>query len=304
VTPVPTLSTKTVLLVLAAGLPAAAAAAPPARGLSFQRTIYADVAEVALRNPEGVACDDRGALVVADTGNGRLLTYTFKDGVLDGGVQVKLAQLPYPVRLQIDSKGFVLALDRRARKIVRVDANGGFAGYVDPKGASAPVTPAAFKLDPADNVHVLDVVAGKVLVVAPDGKVTRELPLPKEARGITDVAADAGGRIYVVDAVSATVFVAEGSASVFRPLSASLKEMISFPTYLLADNRGKLYLVDQNGNAVVRLGVDGSFQGRELAMGWGDGAVYYPQQLCINGAGDVFLADRNNNRVQIFAVPR
>jgi sugar lactone lactonase YvrE len=304
VTPVPTLSTKAVLLALAASLPAAALAAPPARGLSFQRTIYADVADVALRNPEGVACDDRGAVVVADTGNGRLLTYSFKDGILDGGVQVKLAQLPYPVRLQIDSKGFVLALDRRVRKIVKVDASGAFAGFVEPKGASSPVTPAAFKLDPSDNVHVLDVVAAKVLVVAPDGKVTRELPLPQGARGISDVAADAGGRIYLVDAVSATVFVAEPAATAFRPLSASLKESISFPTYLTADNRGKLYVVDQNGNAVVRLGVDGSFQGRELAMGWVDGAVYYPAQLCINAAGDVFLADRNNNRVQIFAVPR
>jgi hypothetical protein len=72
----------------------------------------------------------------------------------------------------------------------------------------------------------------------------------------------------------------------------------------MADNRGKLFVVDQNGNAVVRLGTDGSFQGRDLAIGWHDGAVYYPAQLCINKGGDVFLADRANNRVQIFALPR
>jgi hypothetical protein len=39
-------------------------------------------------------------------------------------------------------------------------------------------------------------------------------------------------------------------------------------------------------------------------MGWNDGFVYYPGQLCLNASGDVFLADRNNNRVQIFATPR
>ncbi|BDG05249.1 NHL repeat-containing protein [Anaeromyxobacter oryzae] len=298
------LSKTAVLVALAATLPGTAHGAAPAAGLKYQRTIYSDAADVALRRPEGVACDDRGAVVVADTGNARLLVFTWKDGALDAGTQVKLAQLPYPVRVQIDSKGFVLALDRRARRIVRVDAKGAFAGYLEPQGASSnPVTPAAFRLDAADNAYVLDVVAGKVLVVSAEGKVTRELPLPK-ASGLTDVAVDASGRIYLVDAVTAVVFAADPKATAFQPLSTSLKELINFPAYLTPDNRGKLYLVDQNGNAVVKLGVDGTFLGRELAMGWDDGAVYYPAQLCIDAGGDAFLADRNNNRVQIFQLPR
>jgi DNA-binding beta-propeller fold protein YncE len=302
VTPVRTFTTTAVLVALAASLPAPASAAAPV-GLRFQQAIYADVADVALRRPEGVACDDKGALVVADTGNARLLVYTFKDGALAGGTQVKLSQLPHPIRVQIDRKGFVLVLDRRARKIVKVDAKGEFAGYLEPQGATAQVTPAAFKLDAQDNVYVLDVVARKVVVVNAEGRVKKELPLPK-ASGITDVAVDSSGRVYLVDAVSATVFAAEANANAFQPISGSLKEMISFPTYIASDNRGKLYVVDQNGNAVVRLGVDGSFQGRELATGWRDGGVYYPAQLCLGGDGDVFLADRNNNRVQIFAAPR
>jgi sugar lactone lactonase YvrE len=262
-----------------------------------------DAADVALRSPEGVACDERGTLVVADTGNARLLTFKWKDGLLDGGAQVMLAELPYPVRVQIDSKGFVLALDRRTRKIVRVDEKGAFAGYVQARGATPSVTPAAFKLDAADNVHVLDLVARRVLVVAPNGDVARELPLPKGASAITDVAVDSSGRVYVVDAVTAVVFAADAGATAFQPISKSLKELISFPIYLAAD-RGKLYVVDQNGNAIVRLGADGSFLGRDLAMGWGDGTVYYPGQLCIGPGGDVFVADRNNHRVQIFAAPR
>lgn len=295
--------TAALLLALAA-LPGAARAAPASAGLRLQRTVYTDGADVQLRRPEGVACDDRGALVVADTGNARLLVYSFKDGTLDGGTQVKLSQLPYPVRVQIDSKGFVLALDRRARKIVKVDAKGAFAGYVEMKGGSgAPVTPAAFKLDASDNVYVLDIVAGRVVVVSQEGRITRELPLP-QAAGITDVAVDSGGRVYLVDSVTATVFAAEPSAKAFQPLSKSLKEMISFPTYLTPDNRGKLYLVDQNGNGIVRLGTDGAFLGRELAIGASEGSVYYPGQLCLTADGDVFLADRDNNRVQVFALPR
>jgi DNA-binding beta-propeller fold protein YncE len=277
---------------------AASAAAP---GLRHQRTIYSDAADVSLLNPEGVACDDRGALVIADTGNGRLLTFSWKDGALGGGTQVKLSELPYPVRVQIDSKGFVLALDRRGHRIVRVDAKGAFAGYLEPHGATSAVTAAAFKIDASDTAYVLDLAARRVVVAASDGRVVRELPLPAAA-GIIDVAVDASGRVYVLDAVKAAVFAAEKGATSFQPLGAGLKDLISFPTYLTAD-RGKLYVVDQNGNAIVKLGVDGKFQGRELAMGWGDGSVYYPAQLCIGGE-DVFLADRNNNRVQVFTMPR
>jgi hypothetical protein len=300
---VSTLTRCLAVVALAAAVPAATRAASPTRGLIHERTIHSDAAEVALRAPEGVACDDRGAIVVADTGNARLLIYAWKDGSLDGGTQVRVAQAAYPVRVQIDSKGFVFVLDRRTRRFVKLDAKGAFAGYLETKGASAQVTAAAFKLDPADNVYVLDVVAAKVLVVAPDGKVTRELPLPKDARGITDVAAESSGNIYLVDAPSAVVYVAEPADKEFRTLSASLKESISFPGYLAADNHGKLLVVDQSGGAIVRLGNDGSFQGRDLALGWKDGTLQYPGQLCVTGA-DVVVADRGNNRVQVFSMPR
>lgn len=299
------LSITALSLALAAGVPGLSRAAGPARGLAHQKSIYADVGDTALRVPEGVACDESGAIVVADTGNARLVTYTWKEGVLDGGIAVKIPQLQYPTRVQIDAKGNVYVLERRTRRILRLDVKGEYAGFVEPKGATtSPVIVSAFRVDAADNLHVLDVAAGRVLTVAADGKVGRELPLPKGALGITDLAVDSTGRLYVVDAVTATVFSADAGAKEFTPLSKSLKEMISFPTYVAPDNRGRLYVVDMHGNAVVKLGVDGSFQGRELAMGWADGALYYPGQLCVTAAGDVVIADRNNNRVQIFALPR
>lgn len=296
-----TLSRTVLLAALAAAAPAAAHAA--GAGLRFQKAVYSDSAEVALRKPEGVACDERGAVVVADTGNARLLVYGWKDGVLDAGTQVKVPQLTYPVRVQIDSKGFVLALDRHVRKILKIDAKGAFAGYVEAQGVSPGMSVTAFRVGPADDLYVLDVVAAKVLVLSPEGKVKRDLPLPKAA-GLTDVAVDSGGRVYLVDAVTAVVFAADPAAKEFQPLSKSLKEMVSFPTYVTPDNHGRLYLVDQNGNGIVKLGVDGSYLGRELSVGAGDGSLYYPAQLCVGAGGDLLVADRNNNRIQIFSLPR
>jgi sugar lactone lactonase YvrE len=295
------LTSKVRIAAVCALLAGPAAAAAPTRGLAHLQTVYADAADIPLKGPEGVACDDGGALIVADTGNARLLTYTWKNGLLTPGKQIRLQQIRYPTRVQIDRKGNVLVLDRRVRGIVRVDERGAYAGVVAPKGVT--LTVSAFKVGTGDDLVILDVVAGKVLVVG-DEKVRRELSLPKDAPGITDVAMDSTGRIFLLDAPTATVYSAEPAATAFQPLGKSLKDEISFPTYILPDNRGRLLLTDQNGHAVVILGVDGSFLGRELAMGASEGALMYPSQLCTTSEGDVMVADRANNRVQIFAGDR
>ena len=282
---------------------AAAPAIARSASLKHELSIYQDDKEGPLKAPEGVACSDKGALVVADTGNGRLLLYTYRDGKLAGGTPVKLAEAPYPVRVQIDAKGDVLVLDRKSQRIVRVDAAGKFAGAVEWRNVVGSVSPIAFKVDASDRLYVLDVTARRVLVAEPGGKVIRELLLPRGEAEFTDVAVDGSGRILAVDSVGSRLWIAESGAKEFKPFGESLKDRVSFPTYL-AEDRGKLYLVDQNGNGIALLGSDGSFLGRELEMGWVNGKVYYPAQMCVNAEGLAFIADRDNNRVQVFSTSR
>jgi len=294
----------TVAAILSLATLAAPGTARPA-GLTYRSGISTDDKEEPLRAPEGVACSDKGALVVADSGNGRLLTYTYRDGRLGGGTPVKIAEATYPVRVQIDSRGEVLVLDRRTRRIVRVDTAGKFAGTVELRAASGPpvVVPVAFKLDAADNIYVLDVVARRVVVAGPDGRVSRELPLPKGGEEFTDVAVDGAGRILALDAVGGRLWAADKQATAFKAIGESLKDRVSFPVYV-AESGGKLYVTDQHGHGLILLGIDGRFVGRELEMGWISGRVYYPAQVCVSGEGLVFVADRNNNRVQVFSESR
>jgi hypothetical protein len=37
-------------------------------------------------------------------------------------------------------------------------------------------------------------------------------------------------------------------------------------------------------------------------MGWNEGRLYYPAQLCISDDGNVLIADRNNSRIQLFTI--
>ena len=73
----------------------------------------------------------------------------------------------------------------------------------------------------------------------------------------------------------------------------------------MANVAGMHYLMaDKYGHGLVSIGTDGSFQGRQLDLGYHEGYVSYPSAACMNGAGDVYVADRGNNRVQVFATQR
>jgi DNA-binding beta-propeller fold protein YncE len=284
---------------------AALAATPIARAdlaLVSRNPIYADPKGVAFRAPEGVGCSAT-ALVVADTGNGRLVAYDFKDGSVGGGSEVKLAQVTYPTRVQLDGQGNILVLDRKAKRIARLDAKGGFKGWVDPKGAAG-VIPGAFKVDGADGLYVLDLASHSVLGLDGSGTVTRRIQLPRSNALFTDLTVDAAGTLYLLDAQGKLVWSVEKGGTEVKPLSKSLKDSLNFPGYITTDGKGVLYVVDQNGNGLVLLGIDGSYLGRRLAIGWTEGTVYYPAQLCVSPGGEVVLADRGNNRVQLFSLTR
>jgi len=301
-------SHRALLACLAAPLALAALASPreaQAAGLKHVATIAIDDKEVPLRAPEGVACTDQGRVVVADTGNGRLVTYAYRDGRLSGGTPVKLPEGSSPRRVQLDGRGEVLVLDGKSRRIMKVDLEGRFGGFVELKGATGPgaVVATAFKVDAADRLLVLDVAGRRVLLAGLDGQVTRELPLPPSPAVITDVALSGSGRLLAIDAAGSRLWAADKDAKAFKALGEGLKDRVSFPAYL-AEVRGRITLVDQHGHALAYLGTDGSFQGRALEMGWSEGALYYPAQLCAAGEALLLVADRGNNRVQVFQEAR
>jgi sugar lactone lactonase YvrE len=291
--------TSFVLLALAISLPAVRARAD-GLSLRFSISVYQDEKEGALQSPEGVACTDT-ALFVADTANARIVKYALQNGAPVTSTAMKLEQLKQPTELQLDGKGNLLVLDRRARKIGRVDPQAAFAGWVEVKGAEG-VVPVAFKVGAADGMVLLDISARRVLVLDASGTVTRQVPLPQGE--FTDVAVDAEGMIYAVDSTASVVWSAAKDAAGFKPLTRSLKDVLPFPTYLAPTNRGVILVVDQHGHGVVLVGNDGSYMGRQLAPGFNEGVLYYPGQLCMNEKGQVFVADRYNNRVQVFETQR
>ena len=84
------------------------------------QSIYTDAQGFPLKNPEGVAFNEKSQLWVADTGNGRLLRYTFRGDFLEWETQgFKVPQLSYPSKMEMDQHGRIYS-----QKDHRLDSTG------------------------------------------------------------------------------------------------------------------------------------------------------------------------------------
>ncbi len=267
-------------------------------------SVYSDSKGGGIRLPEGVDCNEKSVFIVADTGNNRLLRYSFQNGVVKGGEEIKLSELPYPLRVQISSAGDILALDGKTHRIVRMGPEGGFKAFIEPEGLPSVSTlvPKSFRIDASDTIYILDIFSDRLLVLDSAGKYVKHIALPQDQGFISDFAVSAAGNIFLLDSVNALVYSASKDSKDFLPLTRSLKEDMNFPANITVDKSGIIYLADQTGSAVTMLGPDGSFRGHQSGFGWKEGLVRYPSQLCINEKEEIFIADRENNRIQIFTL--
>lgn len=119
-------------LLLGASFPAAAETAK----IKHLVSVYVDGDGNKLQYPEGVACQG-DSFLVADTGNSRILRYSYKNSTLAAEGQFPLENA-YPLVLQANSKGEIYYLDGKERRIGRLSAAGESKGSM--KFAGLPET--------------------------------------------------------------------------------------------------------------------------------------------------------------------
>ncbi|MBN1589401.1 MAG: twin-arginine translocation signal domain-containing protein [Pirellulales bacterium] len=144
-----------------------------------------------------------------------------------------------------------------------------------------------------------------VLVFAPDGKFLRAwgkglIEEKHQLRIFND-------KVYVADTAQHQVYEFDLNGKLLRAFGtrgkAGLgKNEFNKPTDIAFGPDGDIFITDGYGNSrVVRLAPDGSFR-----LAWGEkgslpGQFVYPHNIVIDKAGLVYVADRGNNRVQIFS---
>ena len=190
------------------------------------------------------------------------------------------------------ANGYILVLHRGAQPIMLFDSGGRFVrSWGDGLFSSGKVGGIA----PGDRV------AGKSGYTAVYG------PAGCHACGAHAVRVDPDGNIWVVDAPGHVVYKMDPRGRVLMELgskgvSGTSRNTFNLPTDVGFAPNGDLYVSDGYGNArVVKYTADGQYLLEWGSRGTGPGEFGLPHNLVVDASGRVYVTDRDNQRVQVFA---
>jgi DNA-binding beta-propeller fold protein YncE len=116
---------------------------------------------------------------------------------------------------------------------------------------------------------------------------------------------DSQGLVYVTDGNNGRVSVWDGSGQFLYSFGQGVGESaLSLPRGAVIDDRDRLHVVDAVEQSVKVYDVSGHEPRFLYAFGaWGsdDGEFNYPNDIALDSTGRLYVADRENDRIQIWS---
>jgi sugar lactone lactonase YvrE len=149
----------------------------------------------------------------------------------------------------------------------------------------------AVRIDPDDNIWVVDRGSSLVIKFAPDGRVAMVMGRKPEAINVGGGGGEgrgrggAGGR--------------GGPAAL--PGAGAPGDLFNQPADVAWDSAGNIFVADGYGNArIAKFDKNGVFLKSWGSKGTESGQFDTPDSIAIDAQGNVYVADRGNKRIQVF----
>lgn len=272
--------------------------------------------EDALTRPVGVAVGKDDMVYATDTEADVIRVYSnegryrFSFGAIADGENTALQA---PAHLAVDADDNVYVSDRRLRAIYVFEPDGTYVRRIAPADEDTRAFgPFGMAFDADGNLYVTDVgetLGHQIVVFDPEGTEIRRFGTTGRARQMSDmpgmfyfpngiVVAD-DSRLLVGDSNNrrVQVFAAEDRAFDYFIQTSGI------PRGMVIDDSGRLYVVDALAHSVDVYSLEGerivSF-GRE---GVGPGQFRYANDVALDSDGRIYVSDRENNQIQVWAWP-
>ena len=214
-------------------------------------------------DPGGVAVDDEGNILVADSGNHRIQKFT-KDGQFLASVGTKgtgLLQFNNPIGVAFHNKKLYVA-DKSNHRIEVLNSDLTFSS----------------------------IIGGK------RGYKSGEFSYPW---GVT---CDGTGGVYVADSANNRIQVFTASGKFLRKFGRRGKEEgeLDYPVGVAVDSRGMVFVSESDNHRISVFTTEGQFVKSFGQYGGNAGQFKHPMQLAIYDNNVLCVCDRDNGRVQTF----
>lgn len=284
-------------------LPGIPAAAVP----TYSTAIYG------MKQPAGVAVTPSGdRIYVAETQGDRALL------VLDGtGNVIAKAGPPgaaqtgrVPVYVAVNPvTSEVYASDRWAGAVFVYDRDGKYLRRFIPDAAITEWAPLGVGFDAKGDLFVSDVASAANVVYEFDsaGKLVQTFGKDDKMSYPNGIAVDAAGHVFVADGSNGRVLVFDSSGSRLAIIARGVGDgQLGMPRGIAIDDRGRLAVVDTTGHQVRLYSIDSNTGAVTYVDSIGtegrqDGAFEFPTGAAADSRGHVYVADTQNDRLQIWS---
>lgn len=306
-----------ILVLLALGWLLYQLSVPPAlKGEAGQRTkgylfsVYGFGGDL-LRRPSSVGLASNGDIYVADTGKRRVVVFdrdgTFKE-TFGGEPGQKANQIWEPIDVAVGQDGRAYVLDKGLKKIVIYDVT-----RAPQKEIVFEPTPLSVTIK-GDRLYVT--TESGVMVGDLDGRLVTGYVHLGQGPGQFDkpgaVAVSEDGTMYIADSFNYRVQALSKRGRALWQYGTPLprdnaiqyrgaSRKFGLPASIALGDDRRLYVVDGTNSEIVVLASDGSYEERIGEVGHDDGLFYYPDGIDYR-AGRLVVADKFNDRVQVFAL--
>ena len=267
-----------------------------------------------LQKPLGIAVSaDGGHIYVTQTGGDQATVVLDGKGVKTGELKppADVSARASQVYVAVDPRtNDVYATDRAAGRVYIYTADGTYKGILTPDPDPGAWQPLAIAFDKDGNLFVSDAGGAfqTVREISREGKVV----LTIGEQGMLDfpngIAVDRAGDIYITDSNNGRlmVFDSKGTKLGLVQRGPAMGEL-SLPRGIAIDDQNKVYVVDAVGQAVQvyrEMTKDDQaplYLNRFGREGTVDGAFEFPNGIAVDSRGRVYVADWNNDRIQVWS---